>query len=559
MASFKTLTNYRAGFEYFCVNLEDFPHEAEYTEHGHIRVHNVPQGIFVVSHNEKIGTSIVAEVTSWSEHKDREVEIVTLQSGRQLLVDDDPRAVYGYDIEKNEYGRWRPAEAIGKYVPRVHELPENYSQSAHSITLPRSLKLKSHTRFTFDFGYMLGALTGDGWVTHTYNEVKGEICLAGINSGVTDKFKQSLLSVYLDMPHIRTVEGNSSSYGESKKLIFNCKELAEWLVELIGRGAQKKHLPPFYLTGGEDFRLGLTAGLLDTDGSICVLNGKSKPQLAGNFTSTSIRLVNEVQNLLRSFAVSSRISPCKTPAGEPCYTLSICMGELKKTKLEVFHTEKRKIFIETPAPNMLNSAASGRQVNIPINSELICELTKHITSKVDATLYSSLRRAIKVGVVTRYTANKAIDYVSDKTINHPSWATFKQMVANADIRWDKVISYEKTGIKETGYDLTVPDSETFMSVDGVILSNTMNYHVPASEEARKEVLEKMLPSKNLLSSSDFKVHQLPGQEYQLGLYHASTARNDKTHPHVFATEADAIKAYKEGRIALDTPVEVLKH
>src|SRR6185312_2815326 len=40
----------------------------------------------------------------------------------------------------------------------------------------------------------------------------------------------------------------------------------------------------------------------------------------------------------------------------------------------------------------------------------------------------------------------------------------------------------------------------------------MNYHVPFSDEAAQEALAKMLPSRNLLSVSQFDVHQLPINE-----------------------------------------------
>jgi DNA-directed RNA polymerase subunit beta' len=89
--------------------------------------------------------------------------------------------------------------------------------------------------------------------------------------------------------------------------------------------------------------------------------------------------------------------------------------------------------------------------------------------------------------------------------------------------------------------------------------DTMNYHVPATEEAKNEVIGKLLPSRNLISAADFKVHYTPSMEYQGGLYHATTAKNEKTRPHVFRNKEDAMRAYHDGRIALDTPVEILQH
>jgi DNA-directed RNA polymerase subunit beta' len=87
--------------------------------------------------------------------------------------------------------------------------------------------------------------------------------------------------------------------------------------------------------------------------------------------------------------------------------------------------------------------------------------------------------------------------------------------------------------------------------------DTMNYHVPAAEAAKHEVLEKLLPSKNLLSAAGFRVHYLPEKEFQGGLFHATTARNEKRRPVVFARKTDAIRAYRERRISLDTPIEIV--
>ena len=86
--------------------------------------------------------------------------------------------------------------------------------------------------------------------------------------------------------------------------------------------------------------------------------------------------------------------------------------------------------------------------------------------------------------------------------------------------------------------------------------DTMNYHVPVSEGAVKDALEKMLPSKNLLSTKTFRAHQLPQNEYQGGLYHATAFVSNKPERY-FATKADAIKAYKSGEIGSDQKVVIL--
>jgi hypothetical protein len=87
--------------------------------------------------------------------------------------------------------------------------------------------------------------------------------------------------------------------------------------------------------------------------------------------------------------------------------------------------------------------------------------------------------------------------------------------------------------------------------------DAVNYHVLASEDASREALEKMLPSKNLLSAADFKVHQLPSQEYISGLFNSSSLRDDHKPARRFATSAEAVAAYRRGELSVGDPVDVL--
>jgi DNA-directed RNA polymerase subunit beta' len=88
--------------------------------------------------------------------------------------------------------------------------------------------------------------------------------------------------------------------------------------------------------------------------------------------------------------------------------------------------------------------------------------------------------------------------------------------------------------------------------------DAMNYHVPTDEAARKEALERMLPSRQLLSPSDFKspVH-VPSQEYVGGLYMASTARS-KRPVHTFRSAKDVMAAWHRGEISIDDQVKILE-
>lgn len=88
--------------------------------------------------------------------------------------------------------------------------------------------------------------------------------------------------------------------------------------------------------------------------------------------------------------------------------------------------------------------------------------------------------------------------------------------------------------------------------------DAMNYHVPATDGAVRDAVEKMLPSKNLFSAATFKVMYLPQNEYTGGLYEATRGGDEKRPEQVFQTKADAIRAYQQGRIDGRTRVVILR-
>jgi hypothetical protein len=88
--------------------------------------------------------------------------------------------------------------------------------------------------------------------------------------------------------------------------------------------------------------------------------------------------------------------------------------------------------------------------------------------------------------------------------------------------------------------------------------DAMQYHVPSTEDAAKEAVDKMLPSKNLFAASTFKAHYVPNKDYQTGLYVASSRINNKAKPRVFRNKQDAMQAYRRGEIEVDTPVHIVE-
>lgn len=87
--------------------------------------------------------------------------------------------------------------------------------------------------------------------------------------------------------------------------------------------------------------------------------------------------------------------------------------------------------------------------------------------------------------------------------------------------------------------------------------DAMQFHVPVSDEAKKEAIDRMLPSRNLLSPADFKTPaHMPSQEYTGGLY-AATTGNSGRRPHVFRSIKDMLAAFRRGEISITDPVEIM--
>ena len=93
-----------------------------------------------------------------------------------------------------------------------------------------------------------------------------------------------------------------------------------------------------------------------------------------------------------------------------------------------------------------------------------------------------------------------------------------------------------------------------MDFDG----DQVNLHVPASDKAVKQALEKMVPSANLTSLTDLKSpRHLPSKEQVFGLYDL-TKPMEKKPVKVYNTVAEAKQAYAKGEIGPNDPIEILR-
>lgn len=123
---------------------------------------------------------------------------------------------------------------------------------------------------------------------------------------------------------------------------------------------------------------------------------------------------------------------------------------------------------------------------------------------------------------------------------------------NLPYTWDKIIEVEEIPREEVTYDFTVPGFPLYIA-NSILVYDTMMVHVPATAEARKEALDKMLPSKNLFFTRDLSPAMKPQQEHVFGLYSAS-----KDIPSYYKNKVDAKEVMDVDRLLQDIKMGMIK-
>ena len=470
-----------------CCNLKDFPHGELVTEKmgvgGLIRLYAVAPGTEVLAQFPD-GHTAWAPVQFWSEHVNRLVEVVTLQSGRQIVTDHHPRAVYGVCPSSNRLQRATPTDALTHHflVPRLIQAP---SAVASPIIHWHGRKLTS--AYAYDLGV---------------------------------------------------------------------------------KAATKRSVPLWISQAGENVLQAFLAGFMDQGGTLSFVRPKAKAtgQLQAGVWSSSLSMLQELQFIGRRLGIRSRLTYAPTGAGTTSWHLNWSATDFIRAEIVIYlqHPGKRAAVANAPVPQA-DSAAAIAQDLVPIPEKLARFARSCIphprllhlldVPEEDHQWHVLLSRAIDRGYLTRDASLKLRVRLPERLAQHPDFTAWWTRVQDFTITWDPVVQVERTGQRETGYDLTVPGAETFANADGVILSNTMSIHVPASPDAVQEVKDKLLASKLLFSIKDPEVVvPVPKHETTAGLYQAHAQPHKKVH--TFATEQAARQAVLAGHVPLADEIQI---
>lgn len=325
------------------------------------------------------------------------------------------------------------------------ELPvENRNQSSRSTRMPASMELDSLC------GYFWGAMVGDGYVSRR-NASTWTIGFCNSDDAVSEAVTNFVLRMGGPRPSIHDNPHHFDGCPSfSRKLHWTFSNLGEFIARSIGEGAGNKHLPPFWVFGNEEFRVGLLAGLLDTDGSISVSNGKDRPQPMVNYATTSRVLAEEVALLCASLEVRAN---ARVHAGrqknEYCVTISTPDVQAFADELPIRHSAKREnLEFLAGHHHETEFANSSRGDVVPISPLLADQMRKSLGAPRDApmwhkSIYSNLSQAIDRGHINRKTLMDWRDskYWSEicREANHLLTCRLNRLLQARDVLWDEVV------------------------------------------------------------------------------------------------------------------------
>ncbi len=395
------------------------------------------------------------------------------------------------------------------------------------------VKINKTFKLDFNSGYWLGYFVGDGSITGSQ---QSDISQACSTKSIQDILKDTYFKTF---NHISGHAQDFRMYPNGGQLRFSCAPLSRWMKKHFGVGTLNKQFPDWYLETPEDFRKGLVAGLMDSDG--CVTYNTKNQNIKMSIQMITKKGMLQTQMLFRSLGIQSALSELnrKTQTNNnTVYMLQINPSQFEQVP---FHEDSPKLQkyldLKTKYPKKVSRDTHDL---VPYNEKIHEELIKFgnvykgkgrdkklmNTLKayrdkypdIDSSTRVDLRTLKNKTLISRSIAKRLIVgkyvYLQDRSDLLNRWL---ELVNNEYIKYDVIQDVRKTARPAVTYDFSLPEKETFIVDGGIITHNTMAVHVPIGVDAVNEAWN-MLPSKNIFKHGNNSIVPGLSQEYQFGLY-----------------------------------------
>lgn len=527
-------------------------------------IYAVPEGVEILTIDPTKGL-VFEQATGFTIEENCEVKKVITSSNKSVTVSSNESiAVYG---GAGKLIKVKPEVKDYYYVPVVKQLPWGGEEVINTPELDRL------------YGWFIGAFVSDGWVSK-----KGEgsymLGITKASKEYRDKAKEAIIKLtnlengkelFNNYKALHDKETNCGISGESVKFHFIPKtddglEFVKYLYKECyvdhdlaegERSCLKKKLPSNLMSFNENILLGILEGLLDGDGSVAVNTTLKKPRVMVNFATSSKALRDDVSLLFRLLGIKFSITEVlpKPNRVQKCisYTISPSVADLAVYKDDLHLCEKKSDILQMLNPDMPNPNDT-----VPVDFEFLNALKLEDVLKQGISKYSFLYTYKKVAekqgftLIQRKIALKLLDAFTGNKEENEAYKIAKSIITNMTLYWERIDRIEDSE-PETVYDVMVPNTKVFMANDGIVVFDTVNVHVPGTDEAVKDIKEKLMPSRQIFSVRDNQniVNKIK-QDQLLGL--ASAAKRPSTARYTFRTKAQALAAIKAGRVKLNDDV-----
>lgn len=240
------------------------------------------------------------------------------------------------------------------------------------------------TDLSIDEGYALGLLIGDGSLSNEYR----------IGFATKDLELAYSVKKLIDLSPFEGKTLNQMLPNDPDHWTCNSKDIVKWFhdrYQIVGERSGDKEFPKTVLGSTKEIVAKFISGLYASDGHCFVTEAKGGVSISVNFTSTSERLIKQLQYVLLHFGIVSTLSNReRNIRWNTAYELGIYGLDVKKFAERIGFGLKRK-------QDQLMEAISRRTKwvsvsdSVPIDPELvISSLQKH--DKPDGMTPSILRR-----------------------------------------------------------------------------------------------------------------------------------------------------------------------
>ena len=312
------------------------------------------------------------------------------------------------------------------------------------------------------FGWFIGAYLAEG------NINKNSICITNISEVFIENTKL-IGKIFQTEVVIKKYDGG---YGPSTTNEFNCKELAQMLLQTCNTGSFVKNVPDFAFTAPNEFKAGLIQAYFDCDGNFNCEQKKHKICLS----SRNKQLIKDIALLLNYFGIFGSIKENYT-RGSNIYNLNVLskyviqyknkIGSLLyKDKLDkiICYLESNCLKVEPDYIDKINGLGN-----------IVADCAKTLALPRQSRNYGYYRNKESIG-------RRTLEIYFETFKNHEKSYLVKdelniiEQAVTSGVIWDEIIKIEFYTPEQNNYvyDFTVPGNQTFMTDYGVIIHNTLN-------------------------------------------------------------------------------------